>query len=302
MLILKLLLLLPVCWPVAGDFLLDLYVQNMDEAMKTIDSKSERSSGDYGHSTRSKRNIPESTSDFRIGHFKAQKLEVVEETWLDWKSKVIETPYNNDGLDHPNLIEKNNEPGQAEFINVTTYPVVNQDPDIDSQVTLPDEDIETFEDTTAAVPTLEYDQLSEESKPSSFQLIRDEDSFDAYEENYLKGIPNDRLPKKYFPSLRKEVDSRRKIVDLLRQNRAKRDVKRDYKFVRSEKLDDDGDVVLDWDPTDQEVVTFRVTARTLGYIGIGFNEKSHMKGADILLAWVDDHNGAVNLLVSVLTK
>lgn len=70
------------------------------------------------------------------------------------------------------------------------------------------------------------------------------------------------------------------------------------KFTRYEKLDEDGDVILEWDPSDEEEVTFRVTAKILGYVGIGFNEKGHMMGADILLAWVDDHTGVVNLLVS----
>lgn len=70
------------------------------------------------------------------------------------------------------------------------------------------------------------------------------------------------------------------------------------KFTRYEKLDEDGDVILEWDPSDDEEVTFRVTAKILGYVGIGFNEKGHMMGADILLAWVDDHTGVVNLLVS----
>ncbi|EFN82135.1 MOXD1-like protein 1, partial [Harpegnathos saltator] len=68
------------------------------------------------------------------------------------------------------------------------------------------------------------------------------------------------------------------------------------RFIRYEVLDEDGDVILEWDPLDEEEVTFKVTARTLGYVGIGFNEKTYMKGADILLAWVDDHTGAVNLL------
>lgn len=69
-------------------------------------------------------------------------------------------------------------------------------------------------------------------------------------------------------------------------------------FSRLEKLDENGDVVLEWDPDAKENVTFRLTAKTQGYIGLGFNDKSHLKGADIVLAWVDDHTGLPVVIVS----
>ncbi|KOC68651.1 MOXD1 like protein 1 [Habropoda laboriosa] len=122
-----------------------------------------------------------------------------------------------------------------------------------------------------------------------------------FDDPILKRIPKsrDRVPKKYIPPTDK-------LAKLLRgtkhhdhdetvDNRPRRSIK-EPKFTRHEKLDDDGEVILEWDPSDDEMVTFKVTAKTLGYVGIGFNEKNHMKGADILLAWVDDHTGTVNLL------
>lgn len=71
-------------------------------------------------------------------------------------------------------------------------------------------------------------------------------------------------------------------------------------FLRREHLDEDGDVVLEWDPRDEEIVTFRVTAKTLGYVSLGFNDRSSLKGADILMAWVDDATGAANVVVKKL--
>ncbi|CAD6217159.1 GSCOCG00004699001-RA-CDS, partial [Cotesia congregata] len=70
-------------------------------------------------------------------------------------------------------------------------------------------------------------------------------------------------------------------------------------FTRHEVLDDLGDVLLEWDISGEDVGYFRVTARTKGYVGIGFNDNGHMKGADIILTWVDDHSGVVNLLVNI---
>lgn len=120
-----------------------------------------------------------------------------------------------------------------------------------------------------------------------------------------------RVPKKYTPT-EKDVRYRQKVTNkestttttttrnftlTANTTRTKRSAKKP-RFSRREELDDDGHVVLEWDPTDEEIVTFRVTAKTLGYVGIGFNDKSHMKGADILLAWIDNHNGNVNLLDS----
>lgn len=74
---------------------------------------------------------------------------------------------------------------------------------------------------------------------------------------------------------------------------------KEVQFSRRELLDEDGDVLLEWDPRDEEIVTFRVTAKTLGYVSIGFNDKSNLKGADILVAWVDDATGAANVVVII---
>lgn len=68
-------------------------------------------------------------------------------------------------------------------------------------------------------------------------------------------------------------------------------------FLRRERLDEDGDVVLEWDPRNEEIVTFRVTAKTLGYVSLGFNDRSSLKGADILMAWVDDATGMAHVVV-----
>jgi hypothetical protein len=82
------------------------------------------------------------------------------------------------------------------------------------------------------------------------------------------------------------------------KKRLKRNEPRIAQFSRYEKLDDNGDIMLEWDPSDDENVTFRLTAKTLGYVGLGFNDKGYMMGADIILAWVDDHTHVAVLLVS----
>ena len=43
--------------------------------------------------------------------------------------------------------------------------------------------------------------------------------------------------------------------------------------------------VVQWTPSDDRIV-FRVTARTRGYIGFGFNVEPKMDGADIVVGWV----------------
>ena len=59
---------------------------------------------------------------------------------------------------------------------------------------------------------------------------------------------------------------------------------------------------MEWDPTNNDIVVFKVTAKTLGYFGIGFNDKNHMKNADIIIGWIDDQTGSVNLLVRKFFK
>ncbi|XP_046409387.1 MOXD1 homolog 1 [Neodiprion fabricii] len=138
----------------------------------------------------------------------------------------------------------------------------------------------------------------------------DRSGFEAPGNPSLKRKPKalgERVPKKYNAPAGKDTKLRKTINDkesttsgfaqTVNATRSKRSAKKP-RFSRREKLDDDGLVLLEWDPSDEDVVTFRVTARTLGYVGIGFNEKSHMKGADILLAWIDDDSQRINLLDS----
>lgn len=63
-----------------------------------------------------------------------------------------------------------------------------------------------------------------------------------------------------------------------------------------EYLDDEKNILLRWQTRHQEIL-FRVEARTLGYVGIGFSPNGDMEGADITIGWVDDSGKAI-LLVS----
>lgn len=104
----------------------------------------------------------------------------------------------------------------------------------------------------------------------------------------------------------KKKKSKHEVKTLLKsmgkKTRSKRSehLKHQGVFTRLERLDDKGDVVLEWDPDAKENVTFRLTAKTLGYVGLAFNDKSHMKGADVVLAWVDDHTRVPFVIVSTL--
>ncbi|KAG7172306.1 MOXD1 1-like 1 [Homarus americanus] len=51
-------------------------------------------------------------------------------------------------------------------------------------------------------------------------------------------------------------------------------------------LDQEGAYYLLWTPREKDVV-FEVQVATLGYVGLGFSPNGGMKGADILLGWVD---------------
>lgn len=85
--------------------------------------------------------------------------------------------------------------------------------------------------------------------------------------------------------------------DVKRSSRLKRDISSDIDWTHSMALDNDGLVVLRWQPRHQEIL-FRVEARTLGYVGIGFSQTGGMAGADIVIAWVDDHSKKAALMVS----
>lgn len=85
--------------------------------------------------------------------------------------------------------------------------------------------------------------------------------------------------------------------DVKRLARLKRDISSDIDWTHSMTLDNDGLVVLRWQPRHQEIL-FRVEAKTLGYVGIGFSQTGGMAGADIVIAWVDDHSKKSALMVS----
>ncbi|KAI4499394.1 hypothetical protein M0802_005654 [Mischocyttarus mexicanus] len=161
------------------------------------------------------------------------------------------------------------------------------------------------------IKSVEKKLTSKDSKTEQIEMIDEEDAdkvlsaSTVFSETTYKKFPKprSRVPKKYFPGFEKvskELYNSKGSYYTSNENtdtiRFKRNIKERI-FPRYERLDEDGNVILEWDPSDEETITFRITARTLGYVGIGFNEKSHMKGADIFLAWVDDHTRAVNLLV-----
>lgn len=250
--------------------------------------------------------------------------------YAQWKAKR-KIPYKEDGLDFPNSREENLEPDQHELLDnssrtidreaeETTIATIKISENLDTlDIELSNEDSSGSNDTATSsesVPefreeTTKQDDLGvdvELEGNSQFEMIGESATAtpNLFDDPILKRVPKsrERAPKKYIPPMDKLGKMFRgfKYSDPIRSeeqvdNRPKRSVK-EPKFTRREKLDDDGEVVLEWDPSDEEMVTFKVTAKTLGYVGIGFNEKDHMKGADILLAWVDDHTGTVNLLVS----
>lgn len=72
-------------------------------------------------------------------------------------------------------------------------------------------------------------------------------------------------------------------------------------WAHSERLDENGDVLLRWVNSDSSI-TFRLEARTRGYVGLGFNSARNMRGADLVVAWVDDRNGNAQVLVSFISN
>lgn len=361
------------CWVVDCD-LLDLYVQHMDETMKTIVyQKSHVKSLARG---RNKRDtvVP---AFYKFGNFKKQRLEVDE----DWeqqmadKKSVGQEPEivfieKDDGLDFENARETNLDSKHFETlgeVSTERNSELKQQTEKRKKIHHPakddgletknpaEETVDSDEDFELIVTTTERIESSSEVQrlpESSYREATDmggqspgeelelkvlEEAFNEEREtNSVAEIETDvdldvelvnqpenslgenngwnpplkrnpkalggLVPKKYAPGM-KDVKLRRKLTgeESTFPMRTKRSARKP-RFSRREELDDDGLVVLEWDPTDEEIVTFRVTAKTLGYVGIGFNEKSHMKGADILLAWIDNHNGHVNLLVSEMRR
>lgn len=68
-------------------------------------------------------------------------------------------------------------------------------------------------------------------------------------------------------------------------------------WAHTEQLDESGDVILRWVNSDSSI-TFRLEARTRGYVGLGFNSARNMRKADLVVAWVDDRHGNAQILVS----
>ncbi|XP_050715576.1 uncharacterized protein LOC126998176 [Eriocheir sinensis] len=57
-------------------------------------------------------------------------------------------------------------------------------------------------------------------------------------------------------------------------------------FMHSAVLDQQGSVVMLWSPREEDIV-FEIQAGAKGYVGLGFSPNGGMKGADIVLGWVD---------------
>ncbi|XP_013404193.1 MOXD1 homolog 2-like [Lingula anatina] len=59
-----------------------------------------------------------------------------------------------------------------------------------------------------------------------------------------------------------------------------------HDFTHHASLKDD-DYYIHW-KFDDTSITFNVTARTTGYVALGFSPSGGMKGADIIIGWVKD--------------
>ncbi|KAK7072077.1 DBH-like monooxygenase protein 1 [Halocaridina rubra] len=59
-------------------------------------------------------------------------------------------------------------------------------------------------------------------------------------------------------------------------------------------LDQLGNFVMLWSPLEREI-HIEIQAATKGYIGLGFSPTGGMKGADIVLAWIDDQTGELHI-------
>ena len=304
MLLFKVVLLFCTHWIVSGD-LLDLYVEHMDETMKTLEYKTSHPK-DLRNRSRNKRSAIEGPF-FRIGNYRRQRLDV-DENWTKQrkaKGKNQRKPLKGDGLEFPNKQEMNPNQDQHEFLNNIEneakrgVPMFNRK---DELALLKPHEI-LLKEKFIKKPFSEKDP-EEVDANSEFELIGSYPNENMEREDPpLKKNPKflNRVPKKYFPESKVDFKSEKRESVRERRSVPENSVK-DVEFSRIEILDNDGDVVLEWDPSDEEIITFKVTAKTLGYVGIGFNEKSHMKGADLILAWVDDHTRQVNLLVSLFFK
>lgn len=341
MLILRLIAVSSLCWMARCD-LLDLYVQHMDETMRTLAYRNRHHPKDVV--SRIKRSLGEEQALLRVGTFKKQRLDVDKEWYARWKARR-KIPYKEDGLDFANSREENLDPDQHELVSNASRILgaggESEETTTGSTLETTNETVNAFDidisngestwssgnDTTPfGKRPIEDENPKAESREETTRTVDLQDDvetegdsqFETMDEigtaagaNYLFEDPilkrsaksrDSRVPKKYIPPMDKLTKlmlrpSKYTGAEETIDDRPRRSIEQP-RFTRREILDDDGEVILEWDPSDEQMVTFKVIAKTLGYVGIGFNEKNHMKGADILLAWVDDHTGTVNLLVS----
>lgn len=75
--------------------------------------------------------------------------------------------------------------------------------------------------------------------------------------------------------------------------------KQHVEWTRTEVMDPFGLYILQWRLERKDII-FTATVNTRGFIGLGFSYRhGRMTGSDLVLAWVDDHTGLPNILVSI---
>lgn len=137
------------------------------------------------------------------------------------------------------------------------------------------------------------------------QYVKHVDQVNSVPPNYNPGNSNQRFRRRTSdfvnfnsPSdlnLKSSAEKSNKISES--SVRFKRDSGDFEPWTHSQILDNDGYIVLRWQPRHQEI-SFRIEARTTGYVGIGFSPNGGMKEADILIGWIDDYTSKAHLLVS----
>lgn len=302
--------------------LLDLYVEHMDEVMHTAEYDRQRhnpSSGNSNVHTRNERSLvegPTTTTYHRFLRFKKQRLDVDDDYFTATSSSAAKKlrPHHHvkhDGLEYPNVREENFDV-EHEFVKNNSWKEQLAESRHEAAAPPTIETLELLDIPNAANDNNDNGNVQQQQQPQYSELIDETPLREGFAKHLAK-IGNARSPKKYYSDHEKLDKSIRKLLRKLdgrseeshnkrrhREGRRHRRHVEAAKFTRQEELSDDGDVVLEWDPSDDETVTFRVTARTLGYFGVGFNGKTSFKGADLIVGWVDDHTGAVNLLVRIV--
>lgn len=70
-----------------------------------------------------------------------------------------------------------------------------------------------------------------------------------------------------------------------------------HNWTRSEKMDSNGILQMQWHLRDKEIV-FKVTVNNRGFVAIGFlYQNPKFSGFDMALAWIHDRSGKANILV-----